>query len=209
MKTCNKKFQENKLQNKTLLESQNFRVITSIGAIVEGWVLLIPKKHFISFSEMDDNLLLEAEKLSEKIYLLLNKTYQCEIVSFENGANSYNNKIGCGVDYAHIHFVPIKINLKRIIESEYKNDIKWDNIYSLNKINEYRDSSYFYIKTNQKGLITFAPSPKSQIIRKGIAKAVGIPNKFDWKKYPFKINVINTINKLQSIRIKENDYTFA
>jgi len=115
MKTCNKKFQDNEAHNKSLIESKNFRVIPSIGAIVDGWVLMIPKKHYVSFSEMGEELLLEATELGKYLNSLLNQIYQREVISFENGASSKNNLIGCGVDYAHLHFVPISIDLKRTI----------------------------------------------------------------------------------------------
>lgn len=209
MDIYNKKFHENKLQNRTLLESQNFRVIPSIGAIVEGWVLLIPKKHYVSFSEIDETLLFEAKNLGERTRALLHNTYQCEIVSFENGANSKNNLIGCGVDYAHIHFVPIKINLKKIIEKEFQIKIDWHNINSIVELKKYRKSSYFYIRTEFTEFATIAPQPKSQLIRKGIANAVGKPNEFDWKKYPFYSNVNKTINSLLSSKLTENESAIA
>lgn len=209
MESYNKKFQEDKLHNTTLIESDNFRIVPSVGSIVEGWVLLIPKKHYISFSEMDENLIEEANTLSEKVYRLLSEIYDCEIVSFENGANSVKNQIGCGVDYAHIHFVPINVNLKSIIESEYGDVIKWDKVYSLNELNRFVGNSYFYLNFDSQQIVCCAPYPKSQLIRKHIASFVGVPDKYDWKKNPFEDNVLKTINKLQSVIKEENECIFA
>ena len=44
--------------------------------------------------------------------------------------------------------------------------------------------------------ITYEFEPISQMMRIYIAKDLEIQNKYDWKKYPFTENVIQTIKKL-------------
>jgi len=201
MNICNKKFQEDTFQNKTLFESDNFRVIPSLGAMVEGWILLIPKDHYISFSEMDDVRLKEAEMMCDKVYSLLEGLYQSKIVSFENGASSRNNKIGCGVDYAHIHFVPIEIDLKKILDLEYQTELEWKSVKSIQDIKSYQNDSYFYIKNNNnERYITRAINPRSQVIRKGIANLIGVPNQYDWKTHSFHKNIVKTIDSFCSAK---------
>jgi hypothetical protein len=34
--------------NEFLIETENFAVVPSLGALVEGWLLMVPKEHYIS-----------------------------------------------------------------------------------------------------------------------------------------------------------------
>ena len=44
-----KKFNDLVSYNVRLYETENFAVIPSLGSIVEGWLLIIPKKHYLSY----------------------------------------------------------------------------------------------------------------------------------------------------------------
>nr|WP_321357812.1 hypothetical protein [uncultured Draconibacterium sp.] len=206
---CNKKFQDiNNICNKPLFESEHFKVIPSIGSIVEGWLLMIPKTHFISFAYMSQELLIEAQEVSVQIINIIKKEYNSDVVVFENGAGELNTKIGCGVDYAHIHFVPIKINAKHIIDSFYKRELLWKKIFSLKELSTYK-TNYYLINDSSNYFVGIPPFAESQLIRKGIAESVGMPHKFDWKKYPFEENVVKTINRFKHQTIEINEQLFV
>ena len=38
--------------NEPILESQNFVVVPSLGSLVEGWTLLLPKSHYLSMGAL-------------------------------------------------------------------------------------------------------------------------------------------------------------
>ena len=46
-----------------LFESPNFVVLPSLGALVEGWLLLVPKKHFICMGELPDSVANEMQEV--------------------------------------------------------------------------------------------------------------------------------------------------
>jgi len=199
MKDCTKKFHEEHPFNTTILESEHFKVIPSIGSIVEGWLLLIPKKHYISLCNLEVELFDELEILTQKTNSLLEQTFKKEVIIFENGAIEDKTLIGCGVDYAHLHFVPISLDIKNIIDKKYDSKLQWEKINNLRDI-KFRGnkSPYYYIQNSKEKLYTNVEIAYSQIIRKGIANYVGKPLMFDWKKYSFEDNINNTINKLKS-----------
>lgn len=42
-----------------VFESRNFVVVPSLGSLVEGWMLLLPKKHLLSMGALPEELVAE------------------------------------------------------------------------------------------------------------------------------------------------------
>src|SRR3954463_3923790 len=93
--------------NRPLLETDNFAVIPSLGALIEGWVLLVPKLHCVSLGALPDTLRDEADSLERVMRMTLRAQYHHPIVSFEHGPSASLHGTGCGVDHAHLHLVPL------------------------------------------------------------------------------------------------------
>jgi diadenosine tetraphosphate (Ap4A) HIT family hydrolase len=193
----NKNFIVNEFYNQRLYETDNFAVIPSLGAIVEGWLLIIPKEHYISFGYLQSPQLFdELNQLISKIGDVVQKLYG-EYIIFENGTSCSNKLVGCGVDYAHIHIVPTKHNLIKTIENEFKVHYDWKQIGNLSESIKYIDNGipYLYYENQQrKSFITTNDNIPSQLFRKALAFNVDLPNEYDWKNYPFTENIHKTIN---------------
>src|SRR5436305_13047295 len=86
--------------NASLLESRNFKTVPSLGALVEGWLLLVPKQHILCFGAMNDALTTEFEELKHKSASLVSAQYG-DICIFEHGPSAVHKAVGCGVDHAH------------------------------------------------------------------------------------------------------------
>lgn len=96
--------------NVPLLESPNFVVLPSLGALVEGWVLLVPKQHFLSMGALPDSLIPEMQDLKRSVCAFLQDTYGTAS-AFEHGPGQKERKVGCGVDHAHLHILPVNFDL--------------------------------------------------------------------------------------------------
>lgn len=192
-----KKFHTNDLYNQILFESHNFRVIPSIGALVQGWLLIIPKEHYISMGTIKDmNLQLELEELISKVGSIVKQEYG-EYIVFENGAYCKDKLVGCGVDYAHIHILPTKIDIINSLENDSNIKYDWKEINNISACIEYinHNKPYLLIQDQQKKIrITTDDNIPSQLFRKVIANSLNLAGKYDWKQYPFIDNVIETIN---------------
>src|SRR5712691_3239818 len=81
--------------NEPIFESQNFVVIPSLGALVEGWLLLVPKRHFISMGAFHDEITAEMLHVKQSIIEVLETQYG-SLCIFEHGPSQQNSKIGCG-----------------------------------------------------------------------------------------------------------------
>ena len=192
-----KKFDSTEFYNEKLYETENFVVIPSLGSIVEGWLLVIPKKQIISYGYLQSAALYnELEMLIDYVGGFVRKLYG-DFVVFENGAYSQDKLVGCGVDYAHMHIVPTKYNLIETIENEFDICYDWKQIDRFSEVVKYIEDNkpYLYYSNQQrKSFVTTNDNIPSQLFRKALAFNVGLPNEYDWKEYPFAGNIQKTID---------------
>src|ERR1041385_1989822 len=93
-----------------LFESPNFVVLPSLGALIEGWVLIVPKKHYVCMGAVPSALGGEMEDLKRLVSSRLLHTYG-SVCAFEHGPSCEKRSVGCGVDHAHLHLVPTEFDL--------------------------------------------------------------------------------------------------
>ena len=111
-----KNFFTDEFYNAVLFETDNFFAIPSLGSIVEGWVLIVPKRHYISMGAIrNDDLHNELDSFSSSIKDIVRQAYG-NVILFEHGAARQNTAVGCGVDYAHLHIVPIDLDVMNLPE---------------------------------------------------------------------------------------------
>src|SRR5258706_16067800 len=77
-----------------LLQSANFGVLASLGALVPGWLLIVPKSHVLSMAQLDGSLRGELVTLLEKVKWLVARNFAAPKV-FENGAVTFGSSAGC------------------------------------------------------------------------------------------------------------------
>jgi len=193
-----KKFDSPEFYNKKLYETENFAVIPDKCPIVEGWLLIIPKKQILSYGYLQQTALYnELEALLDYVGKVVRKLYG-DFVVFEHGAYSQNKSVGCGVDYAHIHIVPTEHNLVNELEVKYD----WRQIVSLKETANYiqNNQPYLYYRNQQnESFITTNESIPSQLFRKAVASAMGMSDKYDWNTNSFPENLQKTIDTYKDV----------
>ena len=173
-------------ENHPILENNDYFSLASIGALVEGWVLIVPKMHDISMKEIYKeksfieftNCMLNAMKLQ----------YSGPFIAFEHGPNKCNSSTSCGTNHAHLHLVPYP---KSLYVDMIKSGLIWEScatsqISSKAGTNEY----LFYSEISSdlswkdpKGFIHILQQPISQYFRKLIANQLGCADEYDYKIY--------------------------
>jgi ATP adenylyltransferase len=91
-------------------ESKNFVVLPTIGPIVEGYLLIVPKQHYLSFGHIPAQHFREFMNLKEETRQVLREVYTTPIF-FEHGPISESKRGGCSVEHAHLHAVPANVDL--------------------------------------------------------------------------------------------------
>lgn len=165
--------------------NHKFMAVASIGALVEGWSLIIPKEHQYSMKGIygDTEFADFVNSVSRKLV-----SQYGDVIAFEHGANRKGSITACGTEHAHLHLVPMGASL---IPDMEKTELKWNKcraseIMDISESREY----LFYSELNDKGLwqdsgyLHVLEHPQSQFFRRLIATHIGNTETFDYRQYP-------------------------
>jgi ATP adenylyltransferase len=200
-----KKFFEPTSYNKILFESHNFIVIPSLGSLLPGWLLVIPKAFSLNLSQLGKNELQELNNLALTCELKLQEKFHSKVVRFEHGPAANQSKVGCGVDYAHLHIVPVNFDLIEGLETRLNIHYEWfeiESIQSLKSAIHHSDYLYYRNSANQH-FVTYQQNIPSQLFRRVIAHQLSTPEAFDWKSFPHVETVQETIKNLSKVELVE------
>lgn len=176
-------------------ETSNFAVVPSQGALVPGWLLVIPRRPMINLTHLNA---VETEELNTlTIYLRRRLSlFAGDVFEFEHGAHALGSVTGCGVDQAHLHVVPLPFNLLQACRTadpsawlELDPAFPWQSL----------GGEYLLARHGENSAIATAVStPQSQWFRKLIAKQVNKPNCWDYRAFPFYEAVSETLRSLRA-----------
>lgn len=183
--------------NVPILETENFVILPSLGSLVEGWLLIIPKQHFICVGAMPEHLIREIDELKAGVAHRLEEKYGA-FVAFEHGPERPHCDVGCGVDHAHLHLVPFAGDLSKSVEPFMPDDSSWTEatLFDCVVAHEKGDDYLYYEQPLNVGRISRCEGFSSQIFRKAIASSVGLLAEFNWRQFPQHSRVTDTIESL-------------
>lgn len=203
-KRGNSSFSGNAFYNRSLFETENFKVIPSLGSLVQGWLMVVPKQFYISFGAINDTEIYnELNELMNELGIITKAEYG-DFVIFEHGPVAQKSLVGCSVDYAHLHIVPLSIDLIKQSGTLSNREIFWSEAEGVQDTSKYygKRVPYLYVRDiNRKSFIGVSEEIPSQLFRKTIAKHIGVEDMYDWRKHAFLNNIEATIAAL--IKYKE------
>ena len=166
--------------------NDKFIAIASIGALVQGWSLIIPKAHQLSMRNIyADSMFCDLVNsvLSSMFY------HYGHLVAFEHGANEEGSITACGTDHAHLHIVPMG---KSLLTEHERSGQQWvqcraSEIAISSEENEY----LFYCELDESGAwhdpvgyLHVLARPISQFFRHRIAERTGQAGVSDYMRFP-------------------------
>lgn len=174
--------------NRILKETKNFVVIPTIGQIIEGYLLIIPKKHFLSFAHLPFRFYRELETLKEETKNALTTIYT-EPIFYEHGA------VGNSAEHAHLHAIPAEIDILQDIKRSFiPREIR--NMSEL-KIQAEKGIPYlFYENRIGQKFIFNASAVTSQFLRQIVADKLGRSDRWNWKEYIGRQEMLSTLEEL-------------
>jgi ATP adenylyltransferase len=181
--------------DRPLFESENFVAIPSLGSLVEGWVLLVPRKHFISTGALTPTLHDEFSKFKRRVWAQMDSLYG-EVCAFEHGPYAPTRAVGCGVDHAHVHLLPLGFDLldasTEWVERRRWQTASWSDCQGA--FETHRD--YLFVEQPLGvGRIALAERFDGQILRRAIAAAIGRPDEFNWRIHHQQSIIQKTIDR--------------
>ena len=173
-------------ENQPIWENSDYFALASIGALVEGWVLIIPKKHVVSMKDLYNAK--DFVDFTNNTLNAMRLKYPGPYISFEHGPNKCGSKTSCGTNHAHLHLVPYRNSLYKDM---FNAGLTWENCNASQVFTYARSEEYLFyseISTNSKwedhtGYIHILEQPVSQYFRKLIACQINRTDEYDYKKY--------------------------
>ncbi len=183
-----------------LFESPNFVVVPTIGSIIPGWVLVVPRSHFLNVGSFNLALFQEFMRIQEIAAKALRDCFG-PVSIFEHGPVRERESVGCGVDHAHLHIVATELDLPGIIKRSGETQLQWRPASGIHATRPFaiEQMPYVFLQQASGGAwIGSASVIESQLIRKVIAAHVSRPDCWDWKAHPFESNAKETVKRLEA-----------
>lgn len=185
------------LESRYVYENDEFIVMPTLGAFVEGYVMIVPKTHYDCIGKMPLESIDALAKLSETIKKQVKEAYGTSVICFEHGSVSCANKFGGCLNHAHLHILPCNVSLIEEI-SEY--DLEISLLPNLSVLHDYGsvDNPYLFFEdiSGEQYVIT-GEYIVSQFFRKLVANHIGLSEAWDWRENLFLENVLNTVRRLK------------
>ncbi|HEX4463469.1 MAG TPA: HIT domain-containing protein [Solirubrobacterales bacterium] len=177
-------------------ESLNWRVVAetdrlvavpSVGALVPGWLLLIPKTHALNLAEFAAGTWATLEHEIETIARRWEAVFG-PLTWFEHGPVRPGTPTGCSIDHAHLHLVPLgSMDLLQPTKAQFPelSIAKVENFCTSLRTVVDSDFPYLYLRTpDAKSWLAMDSRIPSQAFRAVIANEQGRPDEYDWKRFP-------------------------
>lgn len=190
-----------RISETSLFESEHFVAWPSLGALVEGWLILVPKGHLLSLAELPAYLRPEFIDFRLEVETAVERFYG-PVSSFEHGPSAPSSTAGCGIDHAHLHLVPTRADLLPFAQDLTPRDATWRSVSSIWEARSDIKTGRSYIYLQQPDAVQWissAVSIPSQLMRRAIARSLGQPEHYDWQQNPEHAIVNATVRRFQQM----------
>lgn len=167
--------------------NEKFVAVASIGALIEGWSLIIPKEHQLSMR----NVYAKVEFVDFVKSIIPNLVLKYgPLIAFEHGSNKEGSITSCGTDHAHLHLVPFDGSLFPDLQSS---GLKWAQCQASEIPLTVGNNEYLFyselgsenVWQNPLGYLHVLEHPISQFFRHLIAARNGLSKAYDYRQYPY------------------------
>lgn len=186
-----------------IYESENFYVTSELGAFAQGFLMIVPKKHYLSVAQFEKTILDEYKQVCIDVEKLLKGTFGKgkTVIFFEKGSNPsglshYKNSMV----HAHTHVV-----IGHTMEDKY---LQMVDVKPVEDIRKAKHIAYFSYQEDCKGQLYVSMSPdvyiQRQYGRQVLAEEMGFaPGQYNWRKVDFSENTKATLYRLY-MHLKNN-----
>lgn len=164
-------------------ETERFVAVPSLGSLVVGWLLVLPKEHMLSLGEFGSDSHGEIETIAADWASTFGP-----LTWFEHGPAHPSSAVGCSIDHAHMHLVPTGGLDLREAAARCMPGLGLERVEDPDgAIREAVDDGtpYLYLRSPD-GTSWLAASEEipSQAFRRCIAAAQGRSDQYDWRDFP-------------------------
>jgi len=181
-----------------VLADDQFVAWVSVGAVTEGHLLILPRRHVLSLSQLEQGERAALGSFVERSRELVERHYVAPCL-FEHGASRPGSAVGCSVDHAHLHVVPWHGSLIDSAIQAHRH-MSWHGVDGglLTALDAAPTGPYLLIEDSDgRAVIALGDSVPSQALRRIILRELGRAEEWDWKSHPNRSTVRQTLRKLR------------
>lgn len=190
------------LYDTPILKSATWVAGPSLGALLPGWLIVIPRRAALNFRQW-------SEAGGSPLSILAELGFELglgplDYIWFEHGPRLEGTAVGCGVDYAHLHvLIRPPFSFDEFAANLCSDaDLCWqqvcpDSIYAPS----HSAVSYFAVGQGPRALFASeVESAGSQYIRRAVARLVGLESSWNYREFPQHENIQKTVELVDQLR---------
>lgn len=184
--------------NEMIWDTPGFVVVPSIGALLEGHLLVVSKRHALCSAELRNEQGALAVTL-DRVRRVVRERYGFA-VTFEHGPSAPGQAVGCSVDHAHVHVLPFADDIEHMMR-RLDPRLEWRQVRSIADARPAFDAGlpYLYVRTDDGHHFVAADAAiPSQFFRRVITGSGANGGAFDWRVNPRADLVRATLASLRS-----------
>lgn len=181
--------------DEVLWSDDEIYVAPTRGALLEGWLLVVPREHVLSSQALvrDRHSLLFG--VTANAAARVAGLYGSATV-FEHGAAIERSVVGCGVDHAHMHVLPLGFDLATASRRHtLGQQLAWTAFGSWAELDVPRGTPYAAVQHGDTVWCGLGEIP-SQFFRRVIAGEMGCEELYDWRRSSGLDNIVRTLSRL-------------
>ncbi len=194
---CNKRSIKN-FYDRVLYENNSFIVTPALGSVVEGYLMVISKRHINSMCYLNNEEKSDYIDLINTFRELMKEKYNRYPILFEHGsADKDIDNSASSIYHAHCHIVAHTFSN----EEELKANMGFEKLENIEAF--FRtgfDKTYIFYMNNNGDLyvrLNSGEAFQSQSMRIRIAEDVSLNNNWNWKTHPHEENMMLTVDKFK------------
>ena len=181
--------------SRIITQTNNFIVLPSLGPLMEGHVLIVPREHRLGMSGIPEAQYDELEEIFREVSIKITEEYGASLF-FEHGDISREKKAGSCIQHAHFHVLPTDLEIANYLE----NRLERREIKKLVELRDQAEKQEPYLFLEEKGeryVFTVPDVLPSQYLRQVIAVQLETPERWDWRTSPNIEEMLRTRERLR------------
>ena len=184
-----------RLASRIIYEDEHFVVMPPLGEFMEGGLLLLSRAHILSFAHLPADLFPRLERLVKAIGQALSQRWGVAPLVFEHGPASASSKGACCVDHAHFNIFPARVLVHPHLTGRMHTALG-----SLSDLRRLREAEFGYVfvqENNGERRGYDGAGVPTQLVRRIITKELGLPERWHWRDYLGREELIATFEALK------------
>ena len=179
---------------RTVLATSNFSIVCDAHPLVEGHILIIPKRHISCAGAFSQDLFEEFLSHFQPVSTFISDTYGT-VSSFEHGV------IGQTVFHAHVHVLPYNGEPTDIVPE----GMKYLRVFPVGQLRKAykKEGKYLFLSIGNRSWIVNSGLGQPRFFRDRFAQVLGVRERGDWKSMHNNAALMQKVTKEnESVQVK-------